>query len=58
MIVCIIAPTMGLIFLMVLSTFIELKLTEFAYLIILTGLLIMQVMFIGLIKSRRPRVAI
>ena len=58
MMVCIIAPTMGLIFLMVASTFVQLDLSDLSFVAITLVLVLMQVMFIGLIKSRRPRVAI
>ncbi len=58
MMVCIIAPTMGLVFLMVASTFVQLELTDLSFVAITLVLVVMQIMFIGLIKSRRPRVAI
>lgn len=58
MLVCIIAPTMGLIFLMILSTFVELSLGLPVFAVFLLMLVISQIMFVGLIKSRRPRVAL
>ncbi len=58
MITCIIAPTMGLVFLMVTSSFIDLQVTDAMFFVVLIGLFIAQVMFLGLIKSRRPRVAL
>jgi len=58
MIMCVIAPTMGLIFLMIVSTFVEINITELTFVVILLGLIVIQLTFMGLIKSRRPRVAI
>lgn len=58
MITCIIAPTMGLVFLMVTSSFIELQINDFTFLVVLIGLFLTQIIFMGLIKSRRPRVAL
>jgi len=58
MFMCIIAPTMGLIFLMIGSTFIAIPINEATFVGILIALTVMQIMFIGLIKSRRPKVAI
>jgi pilus assembly protein TadC len=58
MLTCIIAPTMGLIFLMILSTFVELNITPLTFVAILLLLLVLQITFVGLIKSRRPKVAI
>jgi len=58
MFMCIIAPTMGLIFLMIGSTFVDIPINEFTFIAILIALVVMQIVFIGLIKSRRPKVAI
>ena len=58
MIICIIAPTMGLIFIMVTSSFVKVRLTEWTFVGVLLTLIIVQIMFMGFIKSRRPRVAI
>lgn len=58
MIICVIGPTMGLIFLMVVSTFVELNISELTFIVILLVLVVIQITFMGLIKSRRPRVAI
>lgn len=58
MLVCIIAPTMGLIFLIIASTFIKLPINDWLYPIILVFLIFIQIMFIGLIKSRRPTVSV
>ncbi len=58
MLMCIIAPSMGLVFMMIASTLVEIPVNEGTFGAILIGLVVMQVMFIGLIKSRRPKVAI
>lgn len=58
MFTCILAPTMGLIFIMIMSTFVEIPVTEVTFGIILIFLVVVQIMFIGLIKSRRPKVAL
>ncbi|MDD5022946.1 MAG: type II secretion system F family protein [Candidatus ainarchaeum sp.] len=58
MLMCIIAPTMGLILMMIASTFIELPVNDFTFPVILLILVIFQIMFIGMIKSRRPTVAL
>lgn len=58
MLMCIIAPSMGLVFMMIASTLVEIPVNESTFMAILAGLLVMQIMFIGIIKSRRPKVAI
>lgn len=58
MLSCIIAPTMGLILVMIASTFIELPINEWTFFGISIGLVIVQIVFVGLIKSRRPTVAL
>ncbi len=58
MLTCIIAPTMGVIFLMISSTFVDVPVNEMTFGTIILFLVIMQMMFIGLIKSRRPTVAL
>jgi len=58
MLMCIIAPTMGLVLLIVASTFVDVPINEFVLGGIAVVLFIAQVMFIGLIKSRRPKVAL
>ncbi|MFA6214918.1 MAG: type II secretion system F family protein [Candidatus Micrarchaeia archaeon] len=55
---CIIAPTISLIFLMVISSFVELPITDIVFVFILAGMIFIQYMFIGLIESRRPSVSI
>ncbi len=55
---CIIVPTISLIFLMVISSFIDLPITDTVLLFILASMVFVQYMFIGLIESRRPAVAI
>lgn len=55
---CIIAPTITLIFLMVISSFVALPITDTVFWIILGGLIFVQYMFVGLIESRRPVVSI
>jgi flagellar protein FlaJ len=58
MLMCVIAPSMGLVFMMIASTLVELPLNEGTFGVMLAALLVMQVMFIGIIKNRRPKVAI
>ncbi|MBN2122324.1 type II secretion system F family protein [Candidatus Micrarchaeota archaeon] len=58
MLMCVIAPSMGLVFMMIASTLVELPLNEGTFGAMIVGLLVMQVMFIGIIKNRRPKVAI
>ena len=56
--VCIIVPTISLIFLMVISSFVEVPITDSIFYMILGSLIFVQYMFIGLIESRRPAVSI
>ncbi|MCL6089008.1 MAG: type II secretion system F family protein [Candidatus Marsarchaeota archaeon] len=58
MLACVIAPTMGVIFLAIASTLVDIPLNELTFGAILAGLALVQIMFIGLIKSRRPTVSI
>jgi len=55
---CIIVPTISLIFMMVISSFIEIPITDTVFAFILGGMIFVQYMFIGVIESRRPVVAI
>ncbi len=55
---CIIVPTISLIFMMVISSFVEVPITDTIFVFILGVLIFVQYMFIGLIESRRPVVAI
>ncbi len=55
---CIIAPTISLIFMMVISSFVDLPITDTVFWLILGGLVFVQYMFVGLIQSRRPVVSI
>ena len=56
--VCIIVPTISLIFMMVISSFVEVPITDTVFIFILGALIFVQYMFIGIIESRRPSVAI
>ncbi len=56
--VCIIVPTISLIFLMVISSFVDIPITDVVFIFILSGLVFVQYMFIGIIESRRPAVSI
>ncbi len=56
--VCIIVPTISLIFLMVISSFVDLPITDTVLGMILAGMVFIQYMFIGLIENRRPAVSI
>jgi flagellar protein FlaJ len=58
MLVCIIAPTMGIIFLVIVSTLASIQITEVLLGTALLLSLVAQIVFIGLIKSKRPVVAI
>ncbi|MFA6213982.1 MAG: type II secretion system F family protein [Candidatus Micrarchaeia archaeon] len=55
---CIIVPTISLIFLMVISSFVDVPITNTFLLFILAGLVFVQYIFIGVIESRRPNVSI
>jgi len=55
---CIIVPTISLIFLMVISSFVDVPITNTVLLFILAGLVFVQYIFIGVIESRRPNVSI
>ncbi len=55
---CIIAPTIALIFMMVISSFVDLPITDTVFWLILGGLVFVQYMFVGLIQSRRPVIAV
>ena len=56
MIACIIAPTMSLVFLAISSTLVNLAVNEVTLIVILGAMVLLQVTFIGFIKSRRPTV--
>ncbi len=55
---CIIVPTIGLIFIMVISSFVDFPITDVILYFMLAGMVFVQYMFIGLIESRRPAVSI
>jgi archaeal flagellar protein FlaJ len=52
----VIIPSLGVTFLIVLSSFSGLPITETTFWLILAFLLVFQFMFIGLVKSRRPNI--
>ncbi|NUN11207.1 type II secretion system F family protein [Candidatus Micrarchaeota archaeon] len=54
----IIGPTLGLVFLIVLVSFVPISLNEFVLALILFFMILIQFFFIGLISSRRPSVLI
>ncbi|VVB98843.1 Type II secretion system (T2SS), protein F [uncultured archaeon] len=58
MLVCVIAPTMGIIFLVIISSLASITITWLMLGMVLVISLVAQVVFIGLIKSKRPVVAI
>jgi pilus assembly protein TadC len=58
MLTTIIGPTLGVVFLMIISTFTAVPVNQTVFAVILTVIVAVQVMFLGLIKSRRPNVAI
>ncbi|MCX8195281.1 MAG: type II secretion system F family protein [Candidatus Micrarchaeota archaeon] len=55
---CIIAPTISLIFMMVISSFADLPITDSIFWLILALLVFVQYMFIGIIENRRPVISI
>ncbi|VVC02233.1 Type II secretion system (T2SS), protein F [uncultured archaeon] len=55
---CVIAPTICLIFLMVISSFVDIPITDTVFMMILGALVFVQYMFVGIIESRRPVVSI
>ncbi|MCX6773050.1 MAG: type II secretion system F family protein [Candidatus Micrarchaeota archaeon] len=57
MLSCIIAPTMGIIFLAIFSSVATLPVNELTFIAILCIMVVVQIVFIGMIKSRRPAVA-
>jgi len=58
MISTIIAPTMGLIFIMVASSLVAIPVNENTLMAILICIVVIQFIFMGLIQSRRPKVAL
>lgn len=58
MLACIIAPTMGMIFLVIISTLVSFDINEVVLGGILGLVMVAQLLFVGLIKSKRPMVAI
>jgi flagellar protein FlaJ len=58
MMLTVILPTLGITFLIIFSTFSGIQLPETVFYMIMIVLAIFQVMFIGLIKSRRPSVGV
>jgi pilus assembly protein TadC len=50
----VVGPTLGIIFLMVISTLVELSLTTMLFVAIFLVLAVVQIFFLGLIGSRRP----
>ena len=58
MLTCVIGPTMGIILLSIATTLADISINEFTLSVILIFLVVAQIMFIGIIKSRRPTVAL
>jgi len=56
MMIGVIAPALGLTFLIVIGSFPQIPITEMIFWILLIGIIIMQFMYIGIIKSRRPTI--
>jgi len=54
MMIGIIIPALGLVFLIVLGSFPKITITELIFWLLLMGIIIMEFVFIGLIKSKRP----
>jgi flagellar protein FlaJ len=57
MIVAVIAPSLGVTFLIILSSFSGISIPELIFPAILLGLFLFQIFFIGFIKSKRPSIA-
>ncbi len=58
MIIAVIAPSLGVTFLIILSSFSGLQIPKMIFPLILVGLFLFQVFFIGFIKSKRPSIVI
>lgn len=58
MIVAVIAPSLGVTFLIILSSFSGIMIPDMIFPVILLGLFLFQVFFIGFIKSKRPAIAV
>ncbi len=58
MMMSVIIPTLGVTFLLVISSFIGLLVTEMIFWIILIGVATFQFFFIGIVKSRRPPIGV
>jgi flagellar protein FlaJ len=58
LLLCIIVPTISLVFILVISSFVDIPITNEVLAMILCGMIFVQYMFIGLIGSRRPAVSI
>jgi pilus assembly protein TadC len=54
----IVGPTLAIIFLMIISTLAAIPVTETLFVVILLILLVLQIFFLGLIRSRRPTVSL
>lgn len=58
LLLCIIVPTLSLVFMLVISSFVDIPITNEVLVFVLCGVIFMQYMFIGLIGSRRPSVSV
>jgi len=58
MIIAVIAPSLGVTFLIILSSFSGIKIPKMIFPAILLGLFMFQIFFIGFIKSKRPPIAV
>jgi len=54
----IVGPTLAIIFLMIISTLASIPITEMLFVAVLMALVILQIFFLGLIKSRRPTLSV
>jgi hypothetical protein len=50
----VIIPALGLTFLVILASFPQIKLEEIVFWVMLGGIIILQFMYLGIIKSKRP----
>ena len=58
MIIAVIAPSLGVTFIIILSSFSGLQIPDILFPLILVGLLMFQIFFIGFIKSKRPAIGV
>lgn len=55
---CIVAPTIALIFMLVITSFVDVPITDTVFIMLLGVMIFVQYMFIGMIESRRPVISV